>query len=361
VGSGVIGCAVAYNLARRGVSVTLVDDRDPGMGATAASAGMLAPHLEAPDEGPLLDLTVRGLSCFDGFIERVTAESGVPVEYRRAGSLSVALTPDQTAHLSRMADVLAARGVAAELLDAASLRRERPWLSSDAAGALFIAPHGYVSASALTAASVSAARRFGARVARATRVERVRRDGAGARAETADGAFSASVVVLAAGCWSGQVEVEGARRLPVSPVRGQLVHVRSTRPLVHQVTWSEHCYLVPWDDGSVLVGATVEQVGFDERTTAGGVRGLIDQARLIVPGLEEAAFVGARAGLRPQTADGLPVIGASPALPSVIYATGHYRNGILLAPLTADLLAGALLDGHVDPLLAATSPGRFGG
>lgn len=131
-------------------------------------------------------------------------------------------------------------------------------------------------------------------------------------------------------------------------------------PALGRVTWSERCYLVPWDDGEVLVGATAEDAGFDERATAAGVHDLLAAACELVPHGWTAGFVGARVGLRPATSDGLPIIGASGVLPNVIYATGHYRNGILLAPLTAALVADAMLDNRLDPLLARTSPRRFG-
>jgi len=146
----------------------------------------------------------------------------------------------------------------------------------------------------------------------------------------------------------------------VRPVRGQLLHLGWTGTPLRRVTWSERCYLVPWEDGTLLVGATVEEAGFDERTTAAGVRDLLDAACDVVPRAWNAGFLAARAGLRPASADGLPVIGPSSVVPNVMYATGHYRNGVLLAPLTAQLVADAMLENRVDPLLTMVSPARFG-
>ena len=160
--------------------------------------------------------------------------------------------------------------------------------------------------------------------------------------------------------WSGQIEIEGAvARVPVRPVRGQLLHLAWNGPLLGRVIWSDRCYLVPWQDGTLLVGATVEDAGFDERTTAAGVRDLIEAACDLVPHAWTASVVAARAGLRPASADELPVIGASGVIPNMMYATGHYRNGVLLSPLTAELVADAMLENRMDPLLAATSPQRF--
>jgi glycine/D-amino acid oxidase-like deaminating enzyme len=143
-------------------------------------------------------------------------------------------------------------------------------------------------------------------------------------------------------------------------VRGQLLHLAWSGTPLRRVTWSSRCYLVPWQDGTLLVGATVEEAGFDERTTVAGVRELLDAACGIVPGAYTAGFIGARVGLRPATTDELPVIGPSSVMPNLMYATGHYRNGVLLAPLTAQLVADAMLDNRIDPLLDAVRPSRFG-
>ena len=144
------------------------------------------------------------------------------------------------------------------------------------------------------------------------------------------------------------------------PVRGQLLQLGWTGTPLRRVTWSGRCYLVPWEDGSLLVGATVEEAGFDERTTVAGVRDLLDAVSELVPHAWAAGFLGARVGLRPATTDDLPVIGASSVMPNLMYATGHYRNGVLLAPLTAQLVADAMLENRIDPLLAPVSPSRFG-
>ena len=173
--------------------------------------------------------------------------------------------------------------------------------------------------------------------------------------------MKADHVVIAAGSWAGQIEIDGAsRRLPIHPVRGQLLQLKWSGRRVRRVIWAERCYLVPWADGSLLVGATVEDVGFDERTTVAGIRTLLEAVCEVLPDARTAHFVAARAGLRPASPDGLPVIGSSIALPGVTHATGHYRNGVLLAPLTAELVADLILDGRVDPMLAVTNPGRFG-
>jgi glycine/D-amino acid oxidase-like deaminating enzyme len=167
--------------------------------------------------------------------------------------------------------------------------------------------------------------------------------------------------VLAAGSWSGQIEIAGVQTpIPVRPIRGQLLRLAWRGEPLRRVTWGERCYLVPWDEGTLLVGATTEDAGFEERTTAAGVRDLLDAVCELVPQAWTAGFLGARVGLRPATEDGLPVIGRSEVLPNLMYATAHYRNGVLLAPVTARLVADALLDEVVDPAMHAFRPGRFG-
>jgi len=361
IGAGIVGCAVAEELSRRGASVEIVDERPVAMGATQASAGILAPYIEAREGSPLLDATVRSLDLFDGFVTRVCATSGVAVTYRRTGTIDVATTEPELRALEQRADLLARRGVAVMLLDAAGTRAEEPQVGDGAVGALQIDTHGFVAAADLTRALVAAARRHGAQLIEQSRVRRIRPRDGDVVVDTDRGSLSGSAVVLAAGSWSGEVAIDGVHtRLPVRPVRGQLLSLAWAGTPLRRVTWSSRCYLVPWDDGTLLVGATVEEAGFDERATVAGVRDLLEAVSDLVPQAWSAGFRGARVGLRPAAADGLPVIGASRAVPNVMYATGHYRNGVLLAPLTAQLVADAMLDGKIDPMLAPFSPSRFG-
>ena len=352
---------MAYELARRGASVNVVDMRGTGMGATQASAGILAPYIEAREGSPLLDLTIRSLGLYDEFISGVSRDSGRAIPYHRTGTLNVAVDDHGLRKLCATADDLARRGIAAELVDGPGAKAQEPQLSAAVTGGLLIPVHGFVSALDLTRALAGAARRFGAQIIEHGAVHRIARDGDDVIVDTDRGSLSANAVVLAAGSWSGSIDIDGvAVRVPVRPVRGQLLQLGWTGPALRRVTWSERCYLVPWDDGTLLVGATAEEAGFDERATAAGVRELLDAACEIVPHGWTAGFLGARVGLRPASSDDLPIIGASRVLPNLMYATGHYRNGILLAPLTAKLVADALLDNRVDTGMDAMSPQRFG-
>jgi glycine oxidase len=361
VGAGIVGCAIACELARRGVSVHVVDERTAGMGATQAAAGILAPHLEGGSSPEFLNLLVRSLGLFDDFIGRVQADSGVTVPYRRTGTLQVAVTDAGLHQIRNAAARLDAQGVSFDLLDEQTVRAEEPHLDRSVIGALLVKSHGFVAPGELIRALADAARRHGARVTEGSRVRRMTQAGGNLVVETDRGPLAGSAVVLAAGSWSGQIEIPGLTRgVPVHPIRGQLLRLAWHGPALRRVIWSDRCYVVPWDDGTLLVGATVEDAGFDERTTVAGVRELLEAACAIIPGASTAAFLGARAGLRPASADLRPIIGPSRIVPNLMYATAHYRNGILLAPLTAALVADALLDNRVDPALAALSPQRFG-
>ena len=356
-GAGVVGCAIAHELAARGARVRVLDSRVPGGGATRASAGILAPHIEGHDR-TLLSLCLRSLGMYDEFLDRVASDSGDAVEYERNGTIQIATTLDEANTLKRAARSLGEAGVERRLLDAGDVRRSEPSVTAEAVAGLHILSHGHVAASDLTRALVAAAMRHRATfdVGAAVAIE----GGDVARVRTSGEVVESDAVIIAAGSWS--TSVDGVRAVPgsVKPIRGQLLQLRlPERPAAH-VIWGSQCYLVPRRDGAVLVGATMEDVGFDERATSAGVQQLLDGALTLMPALRDAAFEEVRVGLRPKTGDELPAVGASSTMPHVFYATGHYRNGVLLAPLTARLVADLVLDGKRDKDLAPLEPRRLG-
>ena len=359
VGAGVIGCAVARELARQGARVRVFESRSVGAGATQASAGVLAPYIEA-SPGPLFDLAERSLGMYDRFIEDVQAESGVTVEYRRCGTLEVAVDAADADRLRAAGNAPHMGAAQVEWLDRTAARALERTLPESVLGARFIKAHAYVAATQMTEALTWAALRHGTEVEAGRLVTTIADRSRDVLVTAQDGErWSADTVVVATGSWSGQLVYESAQVPAIKPIRGQLLRLMWRADTIGRVIWGPDCYIVPWTDGTVLVGATVEDVGFDERTTAAGVRDLLDAACDLLPAIWGATFLEARVGLRPASADGLPVIGRTTPASRVVYATGHYRNGVLLAPVTASLIADLVLSGQSDPLLDAVNPGRF--
>lgn len=364
IGAGIIGCGVAYELARRGARVEVLDRREVGQGATQASAGVLAPFLSAHRDSPLMELGSRSLALFDEFVAHVVEDSGSTVQYARTGTLEVATGEPGLSQLRALGQRCQDDGLQAEWLDAAAVREAEGQLSDTVVGGLLVPSHGFVGAVDLATALRRAAGAHGVSFATSTTVIKVARKDGDLVVETSGDRRVCDRVVLAAGSWSGRVEIEGAEAVPVKPIRGQLLQLGWPTSQLTRVIWAPDCYLVPWGDGSVLAGATLEDVGFDERATAAGVQRLLEWARGVAPAVGDSWFQTVRVGLRPRTPDELPVVGHSAQLPGLVYATGHYRNGILLAPLTAALVAGLVLEtddkGVDDSAIELMSPTRFG-
>ncbi len=363
VGAGIVGCAVAYELARRGVRVEVLDGREPGGGATQASAGVLSPFIEAETGTLLQDLGVASLDRYDAFMADVTRDSGLPVEYARTGTIEAALDAPEESRLRAGADLLRDLRIEHRLMDGDEARAFDPALAPAVSAALYVAQHGFVSAPALITALVRAATAKGAVFRPKTQISRIVKDpnhpGGGLRIDTPQGSLKTSTVVLAAGSWSPLVESAEAATLPVHPVRGQLLHLKWKATPPTRVIWGSRCYMVPWNDGSVLVGATVEEAGYVEEVTVAGLRSLFAAGAELVPETASAGFTSARVGLRPATLDRLPIIGPSSEISGLIYATGHYRNGVLLTPITALLVADFLTEGRRHRWLDALSLDRF--
>jgi len=360
IGAGIIGVSIADALARRGARVTVLDMRSAGRGASQASAGILAPYTEAQHDSPLLPLGIRSLDLFDAFVAGASARSGLGVEYARAGTLEVALGDEEAAAFRAVSAWLGTRGVPHELLNAQGVRSAEPAVTSSAVAGLLVPAHGHVGVSSLVRAVSHSAKLAGASFETPVEAADVKPVRGEVLVQAGDRRYAADAVVIASGSWTSRIRVRGVAALPVRPVRGQLLHLRwpgGAPPA--RITWGPRCYAVPWVDGSLLVGATVEDVGFDERSTVAGVHDLTAAAAELLPASWQASIEGVRVGLRPAMPDGLPAIGPLLADPRITVATGHYRNGILLAPLTAEVVANYVLDGAVDPAFEVTSPDRF--
>jgi glycine oxidase len=368
VGAGVIGLASAWRLAQRGASVVVVDPA-PGSGASGVAAGMLAPVTEARlGEDALWRLNRASWARWPDFAAEVEAASGRPVGFRADGTLMVALDRDDQAVLDDLAARHRAMGLAVEPLRGREARALEPGLAPGVRGGLLAADERSVDPTALLPALRAAAEAAGATVVGAE-VERVLVDDGAARvtgvALGGGDDLSAGTVVVAAGCRSATLAgVPAAARPPVRPVKGQILTLAQPPgdPLlsrtVRGIVRGASVYLVPRDDGRVVVGATVEERGWDTTPTAGGAYGLLRDALALVPGLDDATFVAARAALRPGSPDDRPIVGAT-GVEGLVVATGHHRNGILLTPITADAVAAVVAGGPVPDEVRPCDPRRF--
>ncbi|HEX6167848.1 MAG TPA: glycine oxidase ThiO [Acidimicrobiales bacterium] len=372
VGAGVIGLASAWRLAQAGMAVVVVDPA-PGSGASGVAAGMLAPVTEARlGEEALLALNHASWARWPAFAAEVEAAGGRPVGYRADGTLMVALDADDRALLDDLAGRHRAMGLAVEALRGREARALEPGLAPGVRAGLLAAAERSVDPAALVEALRAASEAAGVTVV-ARPVARIVTTPAGDRVtgvalDGGDGAgVEAATVLLAAGAWSASVAgVPDHVRPPVRPIRGQVLTLRQPAgdPLIARtvrgIVRGSSIYLVPRDDGRVVIGATVEERGFDTTPTAGGAYELLRDALAIVPGLDDAELVAVRAGLRPGSPDDLPMIGPS-GVEGLVVATGHHRNGILLTPVTAEAVAALLTGGAVPAEAAACDPRRFAG
>lgn len=369
VGGGLVGCLTARALASTGRSVRLVErDADLGRRASTAAAGMLSPQMEsaegllAEDAGAaaaMLDLCLAARVRYPAFVRDLEAETGRRVHYRTDGTLVVGLDEDEAERLEKTAVSQVARGLRAEFLSGARARRLEPALSADIRAALHLPDDHQVDPVALMEAAAAAlGTRRGVTIATGADVEAVLSErGAVTGVRTSRGPVVSPTVVIAAGAWSGRIAgLPGP--LPVRPVKGQMAAVRLPRPPIRHTVGSLGAYCVPREEGRVVIGATVEEAGFDDRVTPAGIDDLLAAARRFLPGLAGRPLDSTWAGLRPGTPDGLPIIGEDPRIAGLVYATGHYRNGILLAPLTAECVA-ALVAGEAPPVdLGSFAPDR---
>jgi glycine oxidase len=345
VGGGAIGSAVAFQLAREGAGVALLERGELAGEASGAAAGMLAPFGEASAPGPFLRWGLRALARFPELCAELREVSGVDPELRPSGLLRVAFDAAGGRALAALRGLPGADDLVS--VGPEEARALAPGLAPEAGAGVFSPRESHVRSPLLVRAFAGAALRLGARIETATPVTGLRRVGGRViGAETPDGFHAAGAVVLCTGSFAREAArwLESGLDFPVSPVRGQIVSLDAPSPPFGPILWAEGgAYLVPKLDGSVVVGATTERVGFDRRVTAAGVAGLLGGAIRVVPALARSTFRGAWAGLRPETPDGLPLIGPVPGVEGLFLAVGHYRNGVLLSPVTADLVAEGLL------------------
>jgi glycine oxidase len=370
VGGGAIGLAIAWQACARGLRVTVLDRGSLGGGASQVAAGMLAPVAEAEygESGQrLLELGLASAERWPRFAAELAEASGLDPRLREHGTLLVARDRDEAEALERELSFRRRLGLGAHRLRASQARRLEPALAPTLRLALELPDDHSVDPRALTAALAAASQRAGAVLRPSVEVERVLLDRDGDRVTGVElhggERIIAGTVVIAAGAWAGRLAgLPAGAEVPVRPVKGQIVRLRdlSGPGLLERVIRFEGGYLVPRGDGRYVLGATMEERGFDTTVTAGGVWGLLRDAAELVPGIWELAIEELCAGLRPGTPDNAPIVGPG-ALEGLLWATGHHRNGILLAPLTAELVTPLLVGEAPHPLAPHCAPRRFAG
>jgi glycine oxidase len=364
VGAGVIGLACAWRAAQGGLRVRVIERAEPGSGASGVAAGMLAPVGEATwGEEALLDAALASHGMWDSFAEELSDVGEAQSSLLRHGALHVALDADEARELRRRYELMASHGLDASWLSGRECRRLEPGLGPSAFAGAYAPHEAGVDPVAVVAALRRACDREGVQIATGSLVTGALHGGDAVRGVvTEDGEeHSAEVTVVAAGAWSGSLSWLPTEALPpVRPVKGQILTLRGAPadPVAGRIVVSERVYLVPRADGRLIAGATVEEMGFDIRVTAGGVFELLREAYRALPDTSELELERVVAGLRPGTPDNAPIVGPS-GVEGLVFATGHFRNGILLAPLTAHGVAGLLRGESLPPELAVADPARF--
>lgn len=360
VGAGIIGGAIAWELVRAGLRVVLLDRQQAGMEASWAAAGMLAPGAETPDSVPVAPLGRASLALYPEFVAGIEMDSGARVEFEPGDALQVffgeAAERESEAFLALHREL----GMRGEVIAPDLARKLEPELSRQAAVAVLCEDEARVNGRALTAAVLEAAQKRGAELRAGTAVTQLGiAQGRVTGVLTASGAIAAGRVVIAAGCWSGELE-QVAQYAPTRPVRGQMVAVRSELAPLRHVLRSHSGYVVPRADGRLVCGSTAEpEAGFEKGVTPEGQQRILAAAKEVVPALGHAVVVEKWSGLRPDTPDHLPSLGPTD-VEGLLMATGHYRNGLLLAPITARLMREWVIEGRaVSFATEAFSPMRF--
>jgi glycine oxidase len=384
IGGGLIGMGVARRCAQLGLRV-MVTDPSPGGGASRVAAGMLAPVAELHyGETALLHLNLESNSMFPDFVAELEEVTGLPTGFHRSGTLLVGFDNDDMAVLADLHDFQSSLGLAVDRLDSRATRRLEPLLAPTVRGGILVQGDNQADPRRLHTALLTAAEAAGVEIRREPVAALLSRSTAGGAESCADSGratgvrlasgerIPAETVVLAAGCWSASLDdLPEAALPPVRPVKGQLLRLRPHTPTaghgtapgflrhtVGAVVKGSAIYIVSRPDGEVVVGATTEELGFDTGVTAGAVYELLRDARALVPTITELALTEPAAGLRPGSPDNAPLLGES-ALPGLVVATGHYRNGVLLTPITAATIAELIATGRTPDSIKPFSPRRF--
>jgi glycine oxidase len=359
VGGGIIGCSIALKLASYRLKVLVVERGSIGCEASRAAAGMLSPQAEAHSAGPFFDLCMRSRELHPSFAASLTERSGVDVEYRAEGTLCVVAADEDEHEQSEWSGWQVRNRLPIQSVERDELLRIEPAMTAGARSAIFLQGDHQVENRRVMDALAVAVKNAGVAVLEGVEVESLITNGnrvGGVR--TPDGQYAAGTVVVAAGCWSSRLLQPAGVDIKVVPAHGQMLALKPSEPLLSHVVYSRGCYLVPRRDNRVIVGSTVEYIGYRKHNTAAAMSSLLAAACRMVPSLGDAAIVEFWSGLRPDTADHLPILGQC-ALDNLILATGHFRSGILLAPVTAELISETIVSGVAPAMLQPFGAGRF--
>ena len=359
IGGGVIGCTIAWKLAQRGLRVTLLERGRIGCEASCAAAGMLSPQGENQTPGPFFDLCLRSRSMYRQFAAELTDTSGVDVEYKDEGTLFVIVAGENEGEKTRWTSWQLEAGLSLEHLTADDVRKSEPAVTESATTAVFLPEEHQVENRRLMEALEVAMKQAGVQVIEGANVTALTTERGGITGVTSGGeVFDAGSVIVAAGAWSTRLLEPLGLNIKLIPARGQMIAVKGATCPITRVLHSSKVYLVPRRDGRILIGATVEYAGFRKAVTVEAVNHLLGAAVELVPSLKQLEIVETWSGLRPDTSDHLPIIGPG-GVDNLLLATGHFRNGILLAPITAALVSELVTSGHPPDRLKPFGIERF--
>lgn len=362
VGGGIIGLSLARALKKRGIEEIAVVEKDAfGQEASSAAAGMLSPQVDAERDDEMFRFCLESNRLYPTFVEELQEETGIDVELSTEGTFLVAFNEAELAKLKHRYEWQKKAGLEIELAEADEVRRQEPFISPDVRGGLFFPNDWQVENRKLVSALEKYARLNRINLISETEVSNVLVENGKIEVETANGEkLHANVCVLSAGAFTHFIRVNGAQIFTrVKPIRGQMIAFRTTQRFFRHVIYSQRGYIVPRKDGRVLVGATVEDVGFDKSVTDAGVKFLTEVGYEIAPAIANLKIAESWAGLRPFVEDGLPIIGNVLDSEKLFVATAHYRNGILLAPITAEILADKIVKNVESKYLQVFSLKRF--
>ncbi len=358
VGGGIIGGAIAFELTQQRIRVAIFDRQTPGQEASWAAAGMLSPAPDSADAIPLVPLARASLELYPEFIAAVEEASGQAAGFRSGGAIEAFFSRDAARELSTLVALHHGLGLPTEVLRVEEAHELEPALGRDLGAAALLANEASVDNRMLTPAVLAAAETSGARLFAECAVEDVLFTGNKCTGILAAGQrVNAGHVVIAAGCWASKLE-SVARYAPTRPVRGQMVALHSESVELGHVIRSERGYIVPRGDGLCVAGSTLENAGYEKRVTPAGIEKILGAVTEMIPALADAEIVETWSGLRPDTPDHLPSLGLTD-MEGLLIATGHYRNGILLSPVTAKVIADFITAGRASISCDAYSPMRF--